>query len=282
MQWLAVALRRRHSCSRAPRPRTWACCSRCATWRRSRRCCSSRAACWGVDLLDVCRRGPAERLALPEHSHPVSPDQHPVGPKRRVKPGSAMGHCSVEGKSKMIDCSTCRVHCTTTDADDLLKRPISESSLPFRLSRPTLTHTSLDHRRRCSSRAWRRWSACGGSRAWQRCRPRPRAPAWTSASSRRWSSPGSWASRMRCASCRSAEPRLPDNAAKPLAAALHSSTRTGQRGCHGPRATCGIWCLMTACAWQVALDWSHHRCGVFVLLCSAAARFTCCYAVHCW
>ena len=25
----------------------------------------------GVDLLDVCRRGPAERLALPEHSHPV-------------------------------------------------------------------------------------------------------------------------------------------------------------------------------------------------------------------
>ena len=25
----------------------------------------------GVDLMDVCRRGPAERLALPEHSHPV-------------------------------------------------------------------------------------------------------------------------------------------------------------------------------------------------------------------
>ena len=34
----------------------------------------------GVDLLDVCRRGPAERLALPEHSHPVSRSQLTMEP----------------------------------------------------------------------------------------------------------------------------------------------------------------------------------------------------------
>jgi len=39
---------------------------------------------------------------------------------------------------------------------------------------------------------------------------------------------------------------------------------------------------MTACAWQVALGWSHHRCAVFVLLYRATVRFACCFAVHCW